>query len=325
VFLIEVDETLFGKLEHWVIVLLIVSNRIPQIPSTCTIRKKMLEVKEILIYRSFSSEEEYLTNVVVVQVENRKTNEIMKVLCEQFPLLAFDLAHLRRVRKSVANPEAEKTSVDLVLCPESIFDIILNEIGDELPNLSLGKTKDELRPILQNILTNSLSHRVTKVAKYSPERKFEFETWNKYWPINFHPTEVERLREKPFAEPELERINHFHHLLLEDMQKNEKSYSLSNFGCIFINPSNNQVICSSSQILSEMNSEQRELVVHKNPLLSPVMLCIDEVAFIAKEEKPGKGKLLYIERLVHFFLSFAFVFRFHSHSASFDSYSIASD
>jgi hypothetical protein len=252
----------------------------------------MLEVKEILIYRNFSSEDEYLTDVVVIQVENRKTNEIMKVLCEQFPLLAFDLAHLRRVRKSVASPEAEKTSVDLVLCPESAFDIILNDNGDELPNLSLGKTKDELRPILQNILTNSLSHRVTKVAKYSPERKFEFETWTKYWPINFHPTEVERLREKPFPEQELEEIDHFHQLLLNDMQKNEKSYSLSNFGCIFINPSNNQVICSSSQILSEMNSERRELVIHQNPLLSPVMLCVDEVAFIAKEEKPGKGNIL---------------------------------
>jgi tRNA-specific adenosine deaminase 3 len=245
-------------------------------------------MREVIIHRQFTSEEEYLVNVMIIRIPGKSTNDVMKVLCDKVPLQMFELSHLKRVRKYQAADEEEKGCVEIIVCPESFYNDLVSGI---VSGSSDGEEKKPVLEALQEIIKNSKMHKTVQVGRYEPEHKGEFDTWNKFWPINFHPGELERVRQKSFTDQERDLVASWQRYLLTEVEQTKELFDLKDFGAFLINPNNKEILASAQQVLAGMSTDHRQLV-RRNPLVSPVMLCIEEVAQMAKGLKPGKGKNL---------------------------------
>lgn len=238
----------------------------------------MIELKEVIIQRHFTSPDEYVVNGVVVVIPGKKTNDMMKLLGEKLPLQISGLGHLKRVRRSTKPEHQQNGLVEFLLCSEDY----LNEL------------RAEDNAILTLINDITITQEIIPVSKYAPESKLEFELWNKYWSINFHPNELERIRNKTFSPEQRQLLTTFYYTqLLDDTQRNYSHYGVQNFGAMIINPEHlleSQLICSSHNILTSFSEEERRKIL-SNPIASPVMLCIDEVAKVSRGLRPGIGKI----------------------------------
>lgn len=260
------------------------------------IMEKMLEMKELIIHRQFSHEDEYLIDIFILTIPGKLTSDIMKILCEITALQIFQLSHLKRVQKSVTL----KDHVDIILCPVTYYESLRLEIENKKSISDLPEKEEENNEFHEKISVfksledirdkQAISWRQGKAAKYPPENRIEFELWNKHWPINFHPGELERQRQKPFTTEEMKTFQEFHEILEKEMEINHKEFELMNFGAFLVNPLNNQILCRSSTILEESSREGMISKILKNPLLSPALLCIEELALMAQGIKPGRGK-----------------------------------
>lgn len=246
----------------------------------------MIELKEVIIQRHFTSSDEYVVNGVVVVIPGKKTNDMMKLLGEKVPLQISGLGHLKRVRRSTKPEHQQNGLVEFLLCSEDY----LNELR------ALSDQEKEDNAILTLIRDIAVTQEIIPVSKYAPESKSEFELWNKYWPINFHPNELERIRNKTFSPEQRQLLTTFYYTqLLDDTQRNYSHYGVQNFGAMIINPEHlleSQLICSSHSILTCVSEEERRKIL-SNPIASSVMLCIDEVAKISRGLRPGIGKILH--------------------------------
>jgi hypothetical protein len=249
----------------------------------------MKKIEEVIVNRVFQSETEYLITVLTVIIPGKKTNDIMKFLCDAFPLQLWELGHLKRVRKPLDKSEyASKGYVEMIICTEEYYRIDLRPLEGSIESMG-----EESKKKLLQILCSSgdcIERRIQQVGKYLPESKIEFDLWNKHWPINFHPNELERLRQKTFSAEDGEEIENLFLRLLEESRINKEKYGLGNFGGFLYNSNNHEVICRTSCILEQF-SKKGSLDKHSSdPLLSPTIVCIDEIARIARGEQPGRGK-----------------------------------
>jgi hypothetical protein len=249
----------------------------------------MKKIEEVIINRVFQSETEYLITVLTIIIPGKKTNDIMKFLCDEFPLQLWEIGHLKRVRKPFDKPEcASKGYVEMIICTEEYYNTEIQPLEE-----SVALEEDEKKKKLLQLLTSSedcIERKIQLVGKYLPESKNEFDLWNKYWPINFHPNELERVRQKTFSEEERTEIHKLSLLLLEERRNNEDKYQLSNFGGFIYNSNNHQIICKTSGVLEEFVIRGVLQKHVSDPLLSTTMICVDEVARIARAEQSGRGK-----------------------------------
>jgi tRNA(Arg) A34 adenosine deaminase TadA len=119
-----------------------------------------------------------------------------------------------------------------------------------------------------------------EVPRFEPKNRKEFEVWCEAWPINFYPGESQRVRSKGHTEAEMGYVQSMIDHLSE----------LGADAGLLATPTSMQVICNSLQSLSRIESEHG-IQVHGNPLYTPTMLCIDQLASIARGDSPGQERL----------------------------------
>lgn len=241
-------------------------------------------IEEVIIERTFASIEEVLVNVIIITIQSNEANDILGYLCKELSLHTFDLIHLKRIRKNI-----ETNQLELIVCPESyaLTDEILEKLG-------------------------KYDQKIVPVPKYEPQNKKEFKSWAGYWPMNFHPSEDEREREKGFSEQEKQEIHQNLYKLLEDRENVLKFYQENNYhdvdkqsmaGGIMINPKGNKLIATTSQTFQFLQTQYSDTMkICNHPLFTSTMLCINLVGDIALEKYPGKGKfyVIFITFLLYF-------------------------
>eukprot|EP01040_Poterioochromonas_malhamensis_P026649 gene26649-33560_t len=119
----------------------------------------MIELKEVIIQRHFTSPDEYVVNGVVVVIPGKKTNDMMKLLGEKLPLQISGLGHLKRVRRSTKPEHHQNGLVEFLLCSEDYL--------NELRALS-GQEKED-NAILTLINEITVTQEIIPVSKYAPE------------------------------------------------------------------------------------------------------------------------------------------------------------
>lgn len=204
--------------------------------------------------------------MIAISIKNKDTKN---VLCKDVPLEEYELLHLKRVRKK----KEENDMVEIAVCPYSSYHTLkssVQEIRDQYPKETIP------------------------VARYSPISKTEFKDWSQYWPINYHPTELERNREKGLDEAELAAITKFRKRLESD-NENIAAMSDSNFlhhAAILVNPITQEILATSKRAYEELILRYGKEYVYHHPLITPTMVCINHIANIVSGIIPPEdGKI----------------------------------
>lgn len=226
-----------------------------------------MKVIEIVIDRSTTLEES-LVHVITISVKNRDTKKILDVLCKEVPLEEYELLHLKRVRKK----KDENDMVEIVVCPSPSYRTLNASVQDICDQYS----KDEVL-----------------VAKFSPISKMEFKDWGQYWPINYHPSELERNREKGLSEDEIAVISKFHTKLESDNTNiiQLTNAQFQNHAAFIVNPMTQNILASSMLAYQLLQSRYGQELLYDHKLLTPTMVCIDHLAeMVSGHIPPEAGK-----------------------------------
>lgn len=172
----------------------------------------IMNIEEIINLEE-RNECDILVEVAIANIEGKKASELLVALSSELPLQKYGLEHLKRIRK-------DKEQIQIVLAP----------IGFDESLISL-KTSSLLG-----------ERSMTRVSKYLPRNRNEFDAWGKYWPINFRPSELDRCRERGLPLDEVKIVAEWLKVL-EDVDKNFfHLHNKDNFGALIVNPSNNKVL-----------------------------------------------------------------------------------
>lgn len=195
---------------------------------------------------------------------------------DALPLSRYGLSHLKRIRKHSKQNNPRKntgtvmqnesmaidTSVDmkehgdLIQEPRALQD---STQADNASNISTLEAKSKLVQILlvptsyrndisrvfqsvEGLSMSMIQDTITvDVPRYMPNHREEFDTWVKYWPINFRPSDADREREKGLPKCDVDLIC-AHLAGLQDECKHMKSLARSSAASgMIVNPLNNKV------------------------------------------------------------------------------------
>lgn len=174
-------------------------------------------IEEILDLHEYNLED-ICIGVAVIEIEPQQTSEILAYLTDHIPLQTFRLCHLKRARRNTA---IVGFKMEVVICPEGSF----HEFVEKL-----------------TIKTLPTTYSIRQVPRIPPERRSEFESWGKLWPLNFHPHEADRERERGFQSIELDAIGRFFSLVDEDsVHLSTAQESTKQTGAVLVNPINQKV------------------------------------------------------------------------------------
>ncbi len=247
----------------------------------------MTAVNEVVITKSYTNDE-LLCKVIVITIDPRMASEILEKFSVTIPMESFFLSHLKRMRAEVTIVNGVKVKkLSIIVCPEVSLDSMSSEIKDLC-----------------------MEHQILEVCRISPETKKDFSDWSLLWPMNFHPSHLEKDREKGLSDAELQAI-HQSVLHLEQDEAQLKQIHLSQEcksktayvgGAVIVNPENNCLVISSSAALqhigkkytgSSSSAAKASLsgcdLISSHPLYTPTMLCIEGVAAIVRGEIDGEG------------------------------------
>lgn len=329
------------------------------------------KLEEVVVSRSFSTENDYTTMAFFARFPSKLTTVKLNLLCDLLPLNDMNLGHLKRVKKKREekdfvdiligteqsfNALSEENKEKILNISDSCLANIVNKkkklsklVKAGAPSAEAPSTeaplenqqesikKEEISvEIIQKESTEIVSHALleqTKVGKYEPMNRQEFELFSEFWPINFHPSELAREREKGLEKEEIVQINSFVEELLKDHQRlkdftetdsssdiqTEKANSSSHYspllsisqGGIMVDPQTGKVVCSSFDITKEIFSrlcpqDQQELRAgQRHPLYDAPYLLLRQVGRMLTGEIPGRGKMFLVFYFV-FFSNFSF-------------------
>eukprot|EP01038_Epipyxis_sp_PR26KG_P006325 gene6325-8710_t len=281
-------------------------------------------MEEVFIHRILN-EDEILINVIITCIEPSLASQILSLFCTAIPLQTYNLEHLKRIRRpnhlnkfNAAISPIDSSSIET----NNQQNDSLNELNENTnnkvhiivcPNNQYDALPQEIKDICQ-------VNYVSNVSRLEPLNRQEFEKWNKYWPINYHPSQAEKEREKGLNTKELQSMSSFL-LKLEEEESLLKSFLLEKefiknnskndyddiivtlphfssyihatgtMNCgIIVNPSNNRIVMTSLQAM-KAHYEAYGIAAVNHPLYTPTMLCVDGVAAVVRGELDGQGSL----------------------------------
>ncbi len=221
----------------------------------------MVDIKEIISARAISGEDAVI-EVIIADINPIMTTSILTQLSDRIPLQAYNIDHLKRVRRvqnKVGSPDVEfkdegdgsiskyNFRLQVLLCPSRLFQSMLNEV----------------RSIMGISLNQVLITETIKVCKFAPETRAEFDAWNVLWPTTYHPNQLCRERERgTHNEDELPLIAQYLNLVQADgeackqlateynaglsLPLPDPATLLDTFaGAVLVNPITHQVLASS--------------------------------------------------------------------------------
>jgi hypothetical protein len=207
-----------------------------------------------------------LISVLTVFLEPKLISSTLELLANVCPLEQFNLTHIKRVRKALDMNQM----IEVAVAPSSF--------------------ESSLPVSVIEIVKNAIERRHIQVAKYAPQTIKEFNEWTAIWPVSFHVSEIERQRKKGLSHEEKTQIHlHYEQLLLEHVKIQNLLPHVS--GAILIDPQSNQILCTTSQAINYLIEKYGLLSVQEHPLLSPTLLCIDHLSYIARGELSGIEQL----------------------------------
>ncbi len=240
---------------------------------------KKIRLEEVVIERAYQPAE-ILVKVIALMIDARETSSVLEMLCKEASLSDFGLLHLKRVRKL---PNHSKDKVQIILCPLQVY-------HTRLCNNNL---------IRQLYESNCEGVEIVEVIKVSPQTKKEFQEWTKFWPMNFHPGELDRQRDRGISNDEIGAIeNYVHNLLLDDENVKKRfehlfvsTSGVRHFGGLIVNTVDNKLVCTTSEAIYRLEKIYEGLRFINNPILTPTMVCINHVASIARGCSEGQDNL----------------------------------
>ena len=135
---------------------------------------------------------------------------------------------------------------------------------------------------------------ILKASKIEPNCKEEFKRFGMFWPVNFHPSQQERDREKGISPSDLSSIYANITQLKEDKANVCKLLAKVDCGgAIIVNPSNNGVLATSYEALVRLSQEHGDGIL-QHPLYTPAYLCIDEMGHLARHQNMTDKKGTFI-------------------------------
>jgi tRNA-specific adenosine deaminase 3 len=214
-----------------------------------------LEVTEILEDRTHAKND-FSSKAIVLRVSPQDTANVLQRFAEEVPLNRYGLGHLKRVRRTkfVAAAEAGYV-IEVLVCPEK--DLCMTPPG------------------IQKLCERNSS--IVEVPKYEPVTKEEYEVWNRHWPSNFRPNQLDKERERGFSEEEKKQILYYCNLVDADSQDCSTIMQRPLGGGIIVNPVNEQVVTSAGRIMKKLAAQHGSNAL-QHPLSDAVMLCIEGVA-----------------------------------------------
>jgi hypothetical protein len=251
--------------------------------------------EEVVIKPNYT-DMDLLLEVFVVTINPRMASVVLEKLSTLIPLEVYGLSHLKRMRaeKYTPNQTAEK-QLTIIICPVDKFDTVPIEIQ------ALCSSKQ-----------------VVVVCKVNPETKEEFSNWSVHWPMNFHPTQLEKDREKGFTPAELDTMKQSVSYLKQDEFNNRHmTDGVYCIGAVVVNPCNGRVVMTSNASLrhmirqsssdstpsssssgiswehignSSVSSSSHLSTLLSHPLYTPTMLCVEGVAAVVRGEVDCKGE-----------------------------------
>jgi tRNA(Arg) A34 adenosine deaminase TadA len=115
----------------------------------------------------------------------------------------------------------------------------------------------------------------------------EFEEWSTYWPLIFRPNELDKDRNTGLSAKDLNTVgSHMSLVSVETAKLKEMGYMYS--GGVIVNPDNNIVISTTTQVLEYLIAKHGPIVL-THPLQTPTFLCVEGIAAVIREELPGYG------------------------------------
>jgi hypothetical protein len=242
--------------------------------------ERRLNIVEVVIERAYAPEE-ILVRVIVLCIDAKNTSNILEMLCREASLGDYDLLHLKRVRKL---PTLPKDKVQIILCPEHQYHTIVHK-------------NDVVRQLYES---HQEGIEFVDVAKVAPQTKKEFQEWTKYWPLNFHPGELDRQRDKGISDDEMQTIESYLKAMMDDdkvvkeklgwVAVPENSVDNRHYcGGVIVNTIDNKLVCTTSDAINRLERVHAGFSFFQNPILTPTMLCIDHVAAIARGDAEGQG------------------------------------
>ena len=187
------------------------------------------------------------SSVVTGQLNPVKSLEVMTVLKQLYPL--HHLHHLKRIRSCM---EKGEKNLYVVVCD---YD---------------GGCKDDLFSCLcRDVLKDNISQlEVSLVPSQQPLTRAQFEKAKKVWPTVFHEDKyVTKLLSKNIFSSQEEDAIKFFMMAAISCARDGLENGLKPIAAVIVDPKSNEIVAKSSDFSS-----------HHDPLLHPVMLCIDIVA-----------------------------------------------
>lgn len=233
-------------------------------------------IEEIVIDQNAGKDlqsSEFLAEVAVLRINSKLTSTALRVLSDRLPLEGSQLTHLKRVRKA----SSKSPDVEIVLGPAKDVLLIEHNFWEQFG---------------VKVETEILDHEgcvLEMVPRYEPANRQEFTAWCQFWPINFHPGEMERCRARGLEKDEIAYIESMANQLLKQQ---EQSPSSTASVAILCNPVSSQAICSSSSARERLHESMGSAdALDRHPLYTPTLLALDELSAIARKEVPGIERL----------------------------------
>ncbi|XP_071731025.1 tRNA-specific adenosine deaminase TAD3-like [Rutidosis leptorrhynchoides] len=208
--------------------------------------------------------------VYAAVIDPKHAHTLVRKLNHILPL--EDLRHIKRVRKQRLN--GGSTNLSMILCLAGESDNRLDVIPQEVVEL---------------IDSYQLETFITKVCKYVPLSKEEWEEQNKLWPTSFHPPTYNISGITGFSDEESHAVSTFMKLALDLAKCGSQMVNAA----VIVDPSTNEVIArASDQVhsckcstnhdvttsLSHANSTQIHDNIHLNSSVTEPQLSFDGVS-----------------------------------------------
>ena len=190
-----------------------------------------ITLDEVLGSRIYSIEEIMVT-VSVAQIDPKQASEILQEFATLLPLQAYNLDHMKRVRRNLS----DRSILEILICPERCI--------NDVPSF-----------LIEKCVLNTI--RTTVVPKLKPMTRAEYEEWGRDWPTMFRPNAVDKDREKGFSKLEMAQHSYFMSLVDKDAEdvrrqnadriRTSEHLKFNNFNCnlngggIIVNPQNGRV------------------------------------------------------------------------------------
>ena len=196
--------------------------------------------------------------VVTILIDSKKVREVLDVINELAPLESFSLNHFKRIKGNCRDKQAEKSTLQILLCRKSDF--------------------EGLNPSLISLLS-TFQYQSALLCAWEPQCRIEFDNWKNLWPMHYHPSQSERDRDAGFSMQEIELIEKY----LDRLNLEKKT------GGFIVNAASNKIIISSNEYSRLVFKRSEDF---NNPIKTPTILCIDGVAAMLRGEIEDTNKSL---------------------------------